>query len=167
MGRESALKSLQKQVRRVVREELPEIFQTETVSAIGKEVHKKTDEKLTMISDNVTKELKRQDEQTKTFRGMLMRDTGLQVSTELLNVTTTLLAWQELLSERLGITDKDAFLKQIEEKKTEIMKKLEEESKAREEAAAAAAAKEKEEKEKAAATAPSTESVAPAAEATP
>src|SRR3990167_1986143 len=170
MGKESALKAVRKQLRVITKENLPEVLANETVSTIAKDINQKVEAKLDAIEKAVTKEMQRQDTQSMQFRKRLIDDAALQITSEMFHLNTTLLAWQQLMAEKLGITDTEAFFKEVEDRRTIIVKQMEEEAKARQEAAAATAKAAEEAKAAAAAVSapePSAEAPAPAAEVGP
>lgn len=139
MGHNANVKLLRKQVRNVALETLPNVLKDESVKEINKSLNQLIGSKLDVLSDNVTKEVEKIDKQTQTFRGMIFRDASLQISRELANINLTMLAWQKIITEYVGVEDIADFEKKVSEKKLELEKQLEAEAKVKQEAEEAAA----------------------------
>jgi len=135
MGHQANLKLARKQIVNIARQEYGSALQAEAVSAMAKDLMQFAAGRLDEVSKNVDAELKKIDGQTQTFRSMLMRDVSFQISKELFNTNTTLLAWQTVLAKRLGITDMTGLENDIAAEKAVITAKLEAEAKAAQEAA--------------------------------
>lgn len=137
MGNQSNVKLFRKQIRNVAQESFPEAMAHETVQAALKSLNEIIGAKLDAIAENVQKEVKKIDDQTQLFRNMLTRDLGSQLSNELLNVSVTMMAWQEVLKKHMNLASEETFDAEIAAKKEEILAKLRAEAEAKQAADAA------------------------------
>ena len=126
MGREANVKSERRQIRLVVKENLPAILQSEALVSAAKELAPLITERLDQIAKATEAELKKLDTQANTFRGYMMRELGQQLSEELGNITGTMLGWQRALTKRMGITDEDmkTFEQEVATEKAAILLEL-------------------------------------------
>ena len=132
MGKQAKLKAYRKQVRNIAQETLPSVLAAESVQAIGKQALEVVGARLDTVSENVDKQLKVIDTQTNTFRTYLMKDAAAQISRELTAISVTMVAWQEVLAEKLGF-DISNFNVEVEARKKIVLERLEKEAKELEE----------------------------------
>lgn len=128
MGRESGLKDLRKQLRAVTNENMPEILKSETIVAAAKESAMIINARLDQIAVATEAEVKKLTDQQQAFRKYAMRELGMQLSEELGNISGTMLAWQAVLTKRLGITDMEGFDAEVQTEKQEILNRLQAEA---------------------------------------
>lgn len=124
-------KEMRKQLRLVVKESLEETL----LRSIEDKFNKTLDERLTVIDDYVRKELNRQDSRAKAIQGFVVREVQFNISNQLHNAHVTMLAWQEVMQERLEKTaspelsalfSSEEMNKAVDEKKLAVQKRLEE-----------------------------------------
>lgn len=134
----SDVKKIRGQVRQVVQEILPDVLTAELVGAIEKGlsgIQKTSNEALNALVverlDRIEKEclatMKRQDERARAVQGFLVQSAVNDLNNFVRNVHVTMLAWEELMGEKLGGVDKAEFDKQIDERKKTISAKLQKE----------------------------------------
>lgn len=126
-------KDIRKQVRNVAQEIMPEIFSNEAVAALDKKLSGEIGERLDRVEKYVKETLTSIDTRTRNIQGFLLRDVAREVSDKLHNANVTLLAWQELMQEKLvqlNVTG-DAFNKELDERKVAVQQRLEAEAVAR------------------------------------
>ena len=133
MGHQSSIKALRHQLRDIAKEHLPAALTTEILVDAGKRTETFIAERLNQIDINVMKELQRIDEQSKAFRGLILKDAAEQISRELFSMNVSFLSWQEALQDRLQLANIDLteFGNLVNEKKTAIEARLKAEAEAR------------------------------------
>lgn len=125
------------QLRNVVLQQLPTLLRSEAMSGAAKELAELINARLDAIAGATEKEVKKIDEQANAFRGYAMRELGMQLTDELGNISATMMAWQEVLTKRLGITDMTAFDAEVAETKVSIMSRIQKEAQEKADAEAA------------------------------
>jgi regulator of protease activity HflC (stomatin/prohibitin superfamily) len=141
MGHQAQVKLLRKAVRNVAQRDYQSAMTSEAIVDLDKKFQIHAGERLDAIAKNVDKEMRTMDGQTREFRKLLMRDLSMQLSRELFGMNVSMLAWQKVLLQEMGITDVKNFEERVEAEKKEITAKLEAEAKAKAEADAAEAKK--------------------------
>lgn len=124
MGHEANAKSQRRAVRLIVKQNLDAILKSEAIMGAAKDLAPLITERLDAIAQATDKEVKEIATQANTFRGYMMRELGMQLTEELGNISATMLAWQEVLTKRIGITDMASFDKEVAEAKVEIGNRL-------------------------------------------
>lgn len=127
-----------KQLRNIVLAQLPTLLKSEAITGAAKELAELINARLDAIDSATEREVKKIDTQTQSFRGYMMRELGMQLTDELGNISVTMLAWQEVLTKRMGITDLVAFDAEVADKKVEIMGRIQKEAQEKADAEAAA-----------------------------
>lgn len=133
MSHASNVKLLRKQVRNVAQETFQNALTNEAVQACVKQLTEVIGTRLDEIAKNTTAQVETIDTQTQGFRRFVLQEATRQINGELANASVTMLAWQEVLVEKLGLDVKD-FTTEVEERKKIIFTRLEAEAKAKEEA---------------------------------
>lgn len=129
-------KDLRKQLRNVVQEQIAGVLNNELVSAVfeklsglvkqGVEANAKTmNERLDKIEEFCRKNLKEQNDRSRAIQGFLMQTVQHNMDNQLHNMYVTMLAWQEVMAEKLGASEE--FNKQIDERKKAIAERLQKE----------------------------------------
>lgn len=130
-------KELRKALRPLVQEMLPELLTKELIAEIDRKLTEDLSGRLTAIDTTVSKEMKRQDDRAKSIQGFLMREVTITISDRLHNANVTMLAWQELMQDKLGLSTLEAveaFNKELDARKLAINERLKAEAVAKQQA---------------------------------
>ncbi len=117
-------KLIRKQQRNAIQGLLPELLSKELIAAIDDKLTKQGNERLGSIEQFVRGELARQDKRAKDIQGFLVREVMGKISDDLHNANITMLAWQEVMQTRLGVTDFAEFNKEVDAAKLRAQAKL-------------------------------------------
>lgn len=123
-------KDIRKQLRNVAQELLPAVMLDVMSSALMKSVSETLDatlnQRIDMINTYCKTSLEEQDKRAKSIQGFLLREVKFNIANQLHNMEVTLLAWEELMQEKLGMPED--FNAALDEKKKQIQQKLEAEA---------------------------------------
>lgn len=123
------VKQIRGQVRQIVKEIIDDVLRTELVETARKEVATAMNARLDTIEKFCQGQLEKQDKRAKNIQAFLTREVTYGLQNDKHNMWVTMLAWQEVMAERLGIPEELGAL--IDARKKIVHARLEKEAEER------------------------------------
>lgn len=130
---DTKVKDIRKQIRNVFQELAPEVISKELYQTLQMGLSIEFNAKVDKIDGFVKEMLNKMDSRAKAIQGFLVQEVQFKIANQIHNQHVTMLAWQELMAERLGVTEE--FNKQLDAKKLEIQSRLDAEAQAQQQEA--------------------------------